>query len=105
MLIRTPFCRRVIRLGLFVAAARIGVFWYLFIRRAMGQESLDEVLLILLLYPEGLLFPRNRPLTLSVGIGVSGALFIGSLLMTAIILAILRVSLGLSANSRDDKTG
>ena len=95
MLIRTSFCRRVIRLGLFVAAARIGVFWYLFIRQAMGQESLDEVLLILLLYPEGLLFSRNRPLTLTMGIGFSGTLLIGSLFMTTIILATLRIALGL----------
>ena len=95
MPMRTPFCSRVIRLGLIVAAARIGILWYLFIRHALGQESLDEVLLILLLYPEGLLFPSNRPLTLTMGVGVSGALLIGSLLMTAIILATLRVAIGL----------
>ena len=95
MLIRISFCSRVIRLGLFVAVARIGVLWYLFIRHAMGQESLDEVLLILLLYPEGLLFPRNRPLTLTMGMGVSGALLVGSLFMTAVILATLRVAFGL----------
>lgn len=95
MLIRTSFCRRVIHLGLFVAAARIGVFWYLFVRQAMGQESLDEVLLILLLYPEGLLFSRNRPLTLTMGIGVSGALLIGSLFMTTTIFAMFHVALGL----------
>lgn len=92
MLIRAPFCSRVVRVGVFVAAARIGVFWYLFIRRAMGQESLDEVLLIWLLYPEGLLIPRAWKWTLTKGVGMSIALLVGSLLITAIIAAILRVN-------------
>lgn len=90
-MMRAPFSLRVIRVGVFVAAARIGVFWYLFIRQAMGQESLDEVLLILLLYPEGLLIPRNWQWTLTGGFGMSIAILIVSLLITGIIAAILRV--------------
>jgi hypothetical protein len=100
MLIRKAFCSRVIRFGLFVAATRIGVIWYLFIRRAMGQENLDELLLILLLYPEGLLFP-NRPLTVTMSIVFSGALLIGSLCMTAVILAMLRVALDFRFNLKE----
>ena len=92
MLILAPFCNRVIRVAVFVAAVRIGVLWYLLIRQAMGQQSLDDALLILPLYPEGLLLPRNWEWTLTRGIGMSIALSGGSLLITAIIAAILRVA-------------
>ena len=90
MPILPPFFGRVIRAGLVVAAARIAVFWYVLIRHAMGRESLDEILLILLLYPEGLLIPRDWSWTLTRGIGFSGALLFGSLCITAFIAAVLR---------------
>jgi len=92
MLIRTPLFKRVIYVGLLVAAARIGVLWYLFVRHAMGRESLEEILLILLLYPEGLFFPRDWQATLIRTIGVSGVLLVGSLIITAIVAATLRVA-------------
>lgn len=91
-MLRTPFFKRVICVGLLVAAVRIGVLWYLFVRKAMGQESLDEILLILLLYPEGLFFPRDWQATLTRTIGVSGVLLVGSLCITAIVAATLRVA-------------
>jgi hypothetical protein len=95
MLIRTSFLSQLVCVGLFVANIRIGVFWHIFTRHATGQQSLDEVLLILLLYPEGMLIPRNWSWTLTRGIGFSGALFVGSMFITAIIAAMLRVASGL----------
>lgn len=92
MLIRTQFFKRVIYVGLLVAAARIGVLWYLIVRHAMGRESLDEILLILLLYPEALFFPRDGQATFIRTVGVSGVLLVGSLIITAIVAATFRVA-------------
>ena len=92
MLIRTQFFKRVICIGLLVAAVRIGVLWYVFLRHAMGRESLDEILLILLLYPEAMFFPRDWQATFIRTIGVSGVLLLGSLIITAIVAATLRVA-------------
>lgn len=92
MLIRTRSFQRVIYAGLLLAAARIGILWYLFIRHAMGRESIDEVLLVLALYPEGMFFPRDWQATLTRTIGVSGVLLAGSLVIAAIIAATLHVA-------------
>ena len=92
MLIRTRAFNRVIYAGLLLAAARIGILWYLFVRHAMGRESLDEVLLILALYPEATFFPRDWQATLTRTIGVSGVLLVGSLVIAAIVGATLHVA-------------
>ena len=83
------FFGRVIKTGLWLAAVRIAAVWSLFVLHATGRENLDEILLILLLYPEGLLLSRNHPLTrVRLAIGFSGLLLAGSLLM-AIVLVLL----------------
>lgn len=92
MLIRTRSFKRFIYAGLLLAAARIGILWYLFVRHAMGRESIDEVLLILALYPEGMFFPRNWQATPTTTIGFSCVLLAGSLVIAAIVGATLHVA-------------
>jgi hypothetical protein len=94
MFIHSSFLRKVAVWGLFAAAIRIGVFWYLFVRHAGGDESIDELLLFVLLLPEGLGVPRNWFWTVARGIEFSGALLVGSVLMTAMIAATLRIGGG-----------
>jgi hypothetical protein len=86
----TPFIHRVIRLGSLLAATRIGVLWFLIYREATHQQSLVQLPLILLLYPEGLLLPRNFTWTVEKGIAFSGALLLGSLLLVAFVVRVTR---------------
>ena len=79
----TPFVYRVMRLGSPLAAVRIGVLWFLIYREATHQQSLVQLPLILLLYPEGLLLPKNFAWTAERGVAFSGALLLGSLLLVA----------------------
>jgi hypothetical protein len=78
------------RLGSLLAATRIGVLWFLIYREATHQPSLSELPLILLLYPEGLLLPRNFTWTVEKGIAFSGALLLGSLLLVAFVVRVTR---------------
>jgi hypothetical protein len=78
------------RLGSLLAAARIGVLWFLFYREATRHQSLSELPLILLLYPEGLLLPRNFTWTVGKGVAFSGALLLGSLLLVAFVVRVTR---------------
>lgn len=86
----TPFVHRVIRPGSLLAATRIGVLWFLIYREAAHQQSLLQLPLILLLYPEGLLLPRNFTWTVEKGIAFSGALLLGSLLLVAFVVRVTR---------------
>jgi hypothetical protein len=78
------------RLGSLLAATRIGVLWFLIYREATHQQSLAELPLILLLYPEGLLLPRNFTWTVERGVVFSGALLLGSLLLVAFVVRVRR---------------
>lgn len=86
------FWSRVIKTGLWVAAVRIAALWFLFVLHATGRENLDEVLFILLLYPEGLLLRQNYPLTSARGaIGFSGVLLAGSMVIAVVLVALYLV--------------
>lgn len=78
------------RLGFLLAATRIGVLWFLIYREATYQQSLPQLPLILLLYPEGLLLPRNFAWTVERGVAFSGALLLGSLLFVAFVVRVTR---------------
>ena len=92
MPVQETLYRRLVRFGAIVAAVRIGVFWYLFARQTMGNESIDELPLVFLLMPEGLCLPRNWSWTLSSLIGASLVLLISSALITWIFLAVFQVA-------------
>jgi hypothetical protein len=64
--------------------------WFLIYREAAHQQSLLQLPLILLLYPEGLLLPRNFTWTVEKGIAFSGALLLGSLLLAAFVVRVTR---------------
>lgn len=85
---------KTVRVALSVAAIRIGAFWWLFILHIRGKESIDEILLLLMMYPEALAIPRNSSWTLARGIGFSGALLAGSISIAALITAMLRLARG-----------
>jgi hypothetical protein len=81
---------RIIELGLIAAAVRVSSFWFLFTMRAMRRESYAELLLIVLLYPEGLIVPKDVSWTLWRGLEFSFALVVGTALMTAVVAGLVR---------------
>jgi hypothetical protein len=80
------FAYRVTKLASLLAAVRIGVLWFLIYREATHQQRLVELPLVLLLYPEGLLLPRNFAWTVGTGVAFSGALMMGSFLLVAFVI-------------------
>lgn len=86
MTIMSPFAYRVMKFGIPLAAVRIGVLWFLAFREAAHQQSLAELPLILLLYPEGLVLPKHFAWTAGREWAFSVALLVGSLLLAALVV-------------------
>jgi hypothetical protein len=92
MLVQGTLHRKLVRIGPIVVAIRVGILWYLFARHAIGNETIDEVPLVLMLMPEGLLFPRNWSWTPARLMEATIVFTISSIFITAIALAALRVA-------------
>jgi len=90
MLVQETIYRRLVRIGPIVVAIRVGILWYLFARQAVGNESISEVPLVLMLMPEGLLISRNWSWTPARLMAATIVLTISSILITAIVLAVFR---------------
>ena len=85
LMIMTPCLSRAMRLGFCLAAARIAILWVLIFREAAHRQSVAELPLIVLLYPEGLVLPRTFEWTVGRGFALSGVLLLGSLLIAGFV--------------------
>ncbi len=77
------------KVGGLVAVLRVSILWYLTYREWTGTQSLSLLPLILVLYPEGLLFPPAWSLTTNGVWLFSGLLAIGSLTMTSTVASLM----------------
>ena len=60
-----------------VALVRVVILWYVTYRQWSGNESLFELPLIILLFPELLVMPNNRPTAANMWVS-TGILVVGS---------------------------
>lgn len=81
---------RVVTVGLSLSAVRISALWFLIFREWGHQQSITLLPLLMLLYPEGLLLPDHFWWSWGWGIGFSGALLLGSFLITSVVFAGIR---------------
>lgn len=79
-----------LRLGEILALARLSAFWYLMYRHWTGTESIEFILLILPLYPEGLV--HEHEWTVSSALLFSGFLIVGSMAMASLAFALVNLA-------------
>jgi hypothetical protein len=68
-----------------IATFRIGIFCVLLALQAANRQSLAQLPLVLMLYPEGLLLPDPHSWTIPSAIGFSVLLSLGSLILAAML--------------------
>ena len=81
---------RILIVGLSLSAARTAVLWFLVLREWGHQQSVSLLPLVILLYPEGLLLPARFSWTWERAVGFSGALLLGSFLLTSVVFVAIR---------------
>ena len=86
---KSRYLRTVKLASAIIAVPRLGAFWLLLALEAASRQSIEEVLLVLLLYPEGLLVPNDHVWTVGSALMFSGLLLIGSLIFSAVISAVV----------------
>jgi hypothetical protein len=77
-----------------LSLVRVGAFWYLLYREWSGTQSRDLILVALLLYPEGHLFPDSTVWTVPMEILFSVILIAGSSLWAGVVTLIWRLFSG-----------
>jgi len=86
---KSRYLRTVKLASAIIAVPRLGAFWLLLALEAASRQSIEEILLVLLLYPEGLLVANDHVWTVGSALMFSGLLLIGSLIFSAVISAVV----------------
>jgi hypothetical protein len=81
--------RKVICASTVVAGLRLAAFWGLYSLEQLHAQSISLLPLVLLLYPEGLLVPKDHRWTMASALLFSAALVVGSFILVGIVALVI----------------
>lgn len=83
--------KRITLVAAVLAIARVSVFWLLIYLEKAGKQTIDSLVLVVLLIPEGFVIPKDQPLTALFGMLFSLLLVFGSGVIVVMLFGVVKL--------------